>query len=193
MSDDRPPWTKEEWDKLAPEVARAMHEYIEPFCVPISMVKGDYGEGWGSGCYLRLGGRTCIVTNEHIARAVQRQPLAYQLAGIDSVFALNAEFAAKEWPLDLAMCWVPETVWTTSGHRSKAVTCEMMALVHAPAPGELLTFAGYSGDRVRFHFGALFSRGNSSTGVRSTFPTEGGQLTADFTLRLTIGPILPWT
>jgi hypothetical protein len=62
-----------------PHVVRAMNDYIQGFCTPIIRRYEDYGEACGTGSYLRLGERTFILTNEHVARERRKIQLLHQL------------------------------------------------------------------------------------------------------------------
>jgi hypothetical protein len=164
-----------------PEIARRMHEHIWPYSVPVQKHMGDFGEGWGSGGYLRFTGRIYILTNEHVARPREaNQPLSHQLAGSENVYMVSGDHLAKRWPLDLALIPVSPQAWDTPDNRSKAITPRLIALAHDPVPSELLTFAGFSGDRSDFYFGTLVTRGNSSTAREVTLPTEDSRFKSRF-------------
>jgi hypothetical protein len=144
MPDGKLLFTEEEWNAAAPEVARRMHEYVALFCAAISQHRGDHGEPWGTGSFLRLGGCTFILTNEHVASArSEAQDLVYQLGNNDDLHFVRGKHASLEWPFDVALLPVDEAVWSGSDHSSAAITPDMIAIAHDPVPTELLMFAGY--------------------------------------------------
>jgi len=70
--DDKLLFTEKEWNAAMTGVVKAMTEYLRPYRTPIYKHCDTYGEGWGSGSYLRLGDKVFILTNEHVA-AVREQ------------------------------------------------------------------------------------------------------------------------
>ena len=72
-------FTEEEWNLVAPDVARQMHEFAPSFCTAISKHLGEYGESWGTGSNLKLDGSTVIQKNEHVATAPLDSPTKHPL------------------------------------------------------------------------------------------------------------------
>jgi hypothetical protein len=165
-------FTEAEWNAEVPKVVSAMHEYLAPFLVPVTKHLGEYGEPWGSGTYLTLGGRTFILTNEHVARARRTTPLLHQLCDQEDLHEIRGDHFEFEWPLDIAVLPVAKSVWEGSDHRAKAITADMISIAHDPAPTELLTFGGFSGDRSNFLFNTLITPGTSSTAREMPLPAD---------------------
>jgi hypothetical protein len=173
MTEQEYVFSEAEWNKEVPKITRAMHEYAADFWVPISKHFGEYGEAWGTGTYLRLAERTFILTNEHVARI--RGPtkiLLHQVRGWEDMHPILGDHAALEWPLDVALLPVTKSIWDAPTHTAKAITPEMIALAHAPVETELLTFAGFSGDRSQFYFNTLYTPGTSSTAREVALPDD---------------------
>ena len=165
-------FTEEEWNQAIPEVVRAMTEYVRPFGTPVSKHHGDHGEPWGSGSYLQLGDRFFILTNQHVAAARNaEQELIHQMHGSDDLCRIVGDHAAWDWPLDLAIL-PAQNGWTQTGHQAKAIASDQIAITHDPAPTEILTFYGFSGERGGFHFGTLINQGTCSTSREITLPAD---------------------
>jgi hypothetical protein len=62
-------FTEAEWDVAIPKVVAGHDRVPEAVRTPIFRDCGDHGVGHGSGSYLKLGDRTFILTNEHVAVA----------------------------------------------------------------------------------------------------------------------------
>lgn len=165
-------FTEAEWNEEVPKVVRAMHEYVATFLVPVSKYLGEYGELWGSGTYLKLAERTFILTNEHVARVRSTTQLLHQLCDQDDLHHIRGDHLCFGWPLDIALLPVTKSIWEAPGHRAKAITADMISIAHEPAPTELLTFAGFSGDRSQFRFNTLITPGTSSTAREVPLPTD---------------------
>src|SRR5690606_35136027 len=75
-------------------------------------------------------------------------------------------------PLDLALLPVNEDLWKGEANFSRALRVDQLAVAHQPVPGEVLFFAGYSGDRSSFQFGTLFNRGTGSMSREVDLPPD---------------------
>jgi len=171
MAEGKPLFSEAEWNAEVPKVSRAMHEHLAGYCVPVSKHLGDHGELWGTGTYLRLMDRTFILTNEHVAD-IRPQGLLHQFCGADDLHPVLGNHASFGWPLDVAVLPVEKSIWETPGHQAKAITEDLISIAHEPAPTELLTFAGYSGDRSQFIFNTLITPGTSSTAREVPLPVD---------------------
>ncbi|MCC7436185.1 MAG: hypothetical protein IT363_16030 [Methanoregulaceae archaeon] len=158
-------FTEEEWNAAVPGVVKDMTAHLRPFRTAIYEHKRDadgaeYGNGWGSGSYLRLGPRVFILTNQHVAQvSAEGRTLAHQFDGQDDIRALVGNHAVIPWPLDLAVLPVDMRAWAGTGNMSNTINIDQIALAHDPAPTELLAFTGFAGQNVSFHFSTLLAQG----------------------------------
>lgn len=171
-------FTKEEWETALPQVVKEMTEYLRPYRTAVYEHKQDelgksYGDGWGSGSYLRLGTRVFILTNQHVAcvRKASRV-LAYQFDGQEDIRAIVGDHVEIGLPFDLALLPVDMNAWTDQSNKSKAIEVDQILHAHAPLPTELLTFVGFGGENVTFHFDALFAKGTCSTAHEVELPED---------------------
>jgi hypothetical protein len=170
MSEPQLLFTEAEWSTEVPKVVQAMHDYVGSFSAPISKDHGTCGELWGSGTYLKLGERTFLLTNDHVARVRPSTALIHQIAGQDDLYRISGDHMSHGWPLDIALLPVSKSVWDASTHKGKAITIDLISIAHEPAPTELLTFAGCSGERSKFLFDTLVTPGTSSTAREVALP-----------------------
>ena len=162
--------SEEEWNVLMPDVTERMHAHIAPFCVPVSKHHDDHGTAWGSGSFMKLHDRIFILTNEHVAQARNKpQQLIYPLGDDDEMHFVRGNHVGYGEPLDIAILPVDENVWAAP-HKAKAITVDLIDLVHQPVANELFMFAGFGGDRSGFHFGALIVPGTSSMSREVALP-----------------------
>lgn len=98
-----------------------------------------------------------MITNEHVVEDRKHSRYANQFHGCEDVFRLSAPGAITPHPIDVAVCEIPDAVWTLRVHQACAVPRARLAVRHNPLPGELLYFSGFPQERSRFLFGALMS------------------------------------
>ena len=165
-------FTEAEWQAAMPTVVADMTDFLAARRAPVFKDHVDHGEGWGSGSFLELGGKVFILTNEHVADArTPSQQLASQLHNQEDIWRIVGNHVQLPLPLDLALLPVPDVMWATT-HGSKAIGVEQIAIAHDPVEGELLAFSGFAGERVRFHFGTLFSEPTCSTARETALPAD---------------------
>jgi len=166
-------FTETEWNAAMPRVAAAMTAYLRQYRTAIYEHRDDYGQGWGSGSYLRLGSRIFILTNEHVAHVRARQKtLAYQFDGQIDIRRIVGDHYEYPAPLDLALLPVCMAAWSAPSNASKAIEIDQIAIGHNPVPTELLTFSGVSGSNVKFHFDTLFATGTCYTARETVLPQD---------------------
>lgn len=172
-------FTQEEWDAAVPKVVAEMIAYLRPYRTAIYEHKQDhdekteYGDGWGSGSYLRLGDQAFILTNQHVAYARKEgRTLAYQFDGQGDIRRIVGNHLEYGSPLDLALLPIDMQTWAESSHKSKAIEVEQIAFAHDPAPTELLTFTGFAGWHVSFHFDNLFAEATCYTARQIELPQD---------------------
>ncbi|POM13930.1 Uncharacterised protein [Burkholderia cepacia] len=171
-----------------------MTAYLQQYRTAVYEHIDDHGEGWGSGSYLRLGNQTFILTNEHVAQVrSDERTLAYQLKGQEDIRRIvggHIEFPA---PLDLALLPVPADVWSNTSNESRAIEIDQIALCHAPVQTELLTFSGFSGSNVAFHFDTLLASGTCSTAREAELPADDDRFASRFHFGIDYRPDLAST
>jgi hypothetical protein len=140
-------FTQEEWNAALPGVVAGMKSFLSAYRTPVFKDHGDHGEGWGSGSYIRLGGRLFVLTNQHVATVrYENQFLTHQLLNDDNLYRIVGNHAEYPWPLDLAVLPVSAAVWDAKPHGSQAINIDQIALAHDTVPSEILTFTGFSGE-----------------------------------------------
>jgi len=148
-----------DWDARSSEVLREMQAHTKQFVTPISRtLNNDEGEMHGTGVYVQIGDHKYLITNEHVASAIQLNSITHQFLGSDLVFRALNPFLTFGWPIDAAIMRVPEDVRTMETQEGAAIPEHRLALFHAPVESELLFFQGFSGEGSHFLFGNLFSR-----------------------------------
>lgn len=166
-------FTEDEWNAAVPDVVTRMHSHVTQYATAISKHHGDHGEAWGTGSYIQLGDRVFILTNDHVARARSpNQMLLHQFQGDEDMHPIIGDHIAFPLPLDLALLPVDQEKWETRPHKSKAIVLDQISLAHTPVETELLTFAGYSGERSGFYFNTLFTPGTTSTSREVPLPDD---------------------
>lgn len=171
-------FTEAEWNASIPGVVAAMTAHLRPYRTAIYEHKrdehgGEYGEGWGSGSYLRLGNQLFILTNQHVACIrTEGRMLAYQFDGQEDIRASVGDHAEFSWPLDLAVLPVDMGAWADGGNKSKPIEIEQIALAHDPVPTELVAFTGFAGQNVSFHYSTLFAEGTCYTAREIELPPD---------------------
>ncbi|MBD3774168.1 MAG: trypsin-like peptidase domain-containing protein [Rhodobacteraceae bacterium] len=179
-------FTENEWNAAIPTVVEEMTAFLRPYRAAIyehHAANGDdqeHGTGWGSGSYLNLGDKVVVLTNEHVATVRhQGRTLAHQFDGQDDVRRIVGNHLEYPDPLDLALLPVDMNAWTDPSNQSRAIEIEQVALAHDPVPGEILTFTGFAGERVTFHFGTVLAQGTCYTAREVELP-ENDQFSSRF-------------
>jgi hypothetical protein len=161
-----------------------MKEYTRPFVTPVSRVvtdaEGDYGELHGTGNYVQLSGRKYLLTNEHVAEAVERNSLGHQFLNCDDVFRATNPFLAMPHPFDVAVSAIEQAVWTHSSHNAAAIPEDKWALVHGTLKGEIVFFKGYAGTHSHFHFNHLISNATSYASQEVLLPRDDDRFDPKF-------------
>lgn len=166
-------FTQDEWDAAIPDVVKAMTDFLRPYRTPIYEDCDGYGDGWGSGAYIQLGEQVFILTNEHVSCVRDKgKILAYQFDGQDDIRRIVGNHIEYPAPIDLGLLPLNMEAWTSSTHNSKAIGLEKFAFFHSPVFGELMTFTGFSGDKVNFYFDTLCAEGTCYTAREIALPSH---------------------
>src|SRR5688572_15049846 len=94
----------ENWSAICLYVNEAMTDHIKPSITPISKVlEHDYGELEGTGYYVEIQNQKHLLTNEHVARALQTHSIAHQFYGTDIVVKCVKPMLVDPYPIDVAI------------------------------------------------------------------------------------------
>lgn len=168
---DRLLFTEAEWDSARRKVTTDMTKFLSAYRAPVFEDFGDYGRGWGSGAFIRLGNRPFLLTNEHVAVArEQKRTLIYKFLEQENLRRVIGNHLSIAAPYDVALLPIDEAAWADAKNQSRAIALDQIALAHAPVPTELLTFAGFPGAKVDFHFNTLTSKAICSTAREVPLP-----------------------
>src|SRR4051812_27918001 len=136
-------FTKEEWEAALPDVVQRMTTFLRPYRTAVYEDHGDYGEGWGSGSYIQLGGRVFILTNQHVSRIrAKRKVLTHQFDGQDDIRRILGNHVEHPAPLDLGLLPIDMQAWSDPTNCSRAINLKQISIAHSPAQTELLAFTG---------------------------------------------------
>src|ERR1700694_5483276 len=173
--------SKEEWHTFVARISNEMKEFTRKFVTPISKsTQNDHGEAWGTGNYMQIGKRRCLVTNEHVAAAAQTHILGHQFLDCEDVFKTKGTFDTFPWPLDVGVYSVDRHIWTMRKHASATIPDAKLALSHLPVDGEILFLKGFSGAPARFVFGNLLSNATSYGCQEVPVPTNDERFNSRF-------------
>jgi hypothetical protein len=170
------PAQRKQWEGLVAQVDQRMQEFTKPFVTPISRVvretDGEHGELVGTGNYIELLSGKYLLTNEHVARAMERNSLAHQFLGCDTVFQVTNAFLTFPLPFDVGLSVLDPNVWNHEEHESSAIPESKWTLAHGGADGELFFFKGYAAEGSSFHFGHLITNATSYTCQEVPLPPD---------------------
>ncbi len=177
------PERREVWNKVVAGVHEAMKEYTKPFVTPISRVMrdeqgGEYGELHGTGNYIQLSGRKHLLTNEHVAEALQRNSLGHQFFNCEDV--TTNPFLAISEPFDVAISAIEQHIWIRAQHNAAAIPEDRWALEHKTPKGEILFFKGYAAAQSRFLFNYLISNATSYAAQEVVPPKDDDRVDPKF-------------
>lgn len=148
-----------EWQRIVRETGAVLQDYFPPYITPIARVlEHDYGRLEGSGSFIESQGRRFLITNEHVASAMQTNSLSHMFNGCEHHFRVQHPFIAEEFPRDVAVSPIDDKVWNLMPHEAKVIPEARFDSSHRPVPAELLAMCGFAGENEDFHFGILFTR-----------------------------------
>jgi hypothetical protein len=189
---DVTPAQREEWERQVARVDAAMREYTKPFVTPISRVlndeKGEHGKLEGTGTYVQFSGRRFLLTNEHVAEALGKHPLAHQFLNCDDVFRTTNPFLSVSLPFDVAISSIDQAAWVHSPHNALAIYEEKWAVAHGAPKGEIFFFKGYAGEHSDFHFNHLISNATSYATQEVRLPEDDPRFDSRFHFALDYRP-----
>jgi hypothetical protein len=153
---------EEEWKKICKDTLLRMMDHVEPFITPIWKYKSEDESDFklnGSGSYFENSHGQFIVTNEHVAHYNQTNRLTHSFKGSDNILNICNPFLSQGHPIDVAISKIDTETWQNHKYQGEAIPIKRFANRHFPVEGELLFFAGFSGERSKIVFDNCFSRG----------------------------------
>jgi hypothetical protein len=180
--------TKQEWDEICERVKHEMTHHVKHFITPISKVLTDsetgeeYGNHLGSGTFIEIENIKYIITNEHVAKYINNNPLAYQYWNCDSVLRIKNNFEVLPEPVDVAVVNIEEKAWNITSHESIPIPIDRFMSKHEPVIGEMLFMIGYSGERSKFLYKTLVNPGTPYLTQEKIFTQDSGENEAHFAI-----------
>jgi hypothetical protein len=162
-----------QWDAYGESVTEKMRQHAQPFLASVFAVHSfDEGSLLASGNYLQLANKPYLLTNQHVAKALETHPLAHQLADDEYAVRLSNPFQALSDPIDVAVSRIDDARWNSEKNQKKALPVSRLAERHETADGELLFIMGFSGERSHFSpaFGTVFSTGTPYSTQEAPLP-----------------------
>jgi hypothetical protein len=157
--------TEDEWKAHARKALLGMQTFTAPFVSPISYERlDDLPRLTGTGSFIELCGRPFLLTNEHVLvdekTADPKPKLAHGLRGTDDVFRIVSGSLSAPYPIDSALCPVPNAVWGRT-HGAATIPESLITWAHVAVPREIIFFRGYAQEDSSFHFENLLSGSTS--------------------------------
>ncbi len=148
------------WNKICDVTLQSMAEHIEPFLSPIwKFDNEDNIQSHGTGSYIECGSKKFIITNEHVAKYHFDNGLTHSFHKSENILVFTNRFFSKNAPIDVAINEIENSIWEKEVCEAKAISLSRFDDKHQTVKGELLFFAGYSGQRSAVVFGNMQSRG----------------------------------
>ena len=177
--------------KIQSDTVRKMIEHVAKFTTPISkVINTNYGQHCGTGSFVEANGSIFLATNEHVVKEMNTLPLAYQTNADGRYVNLNLPALLEPEPVDFASIKIPSSQWKNEDREKESIPIEKFAMSHSPVDGEFLFIAGYSGERSKFIFGELHSRGTPYLTQETTFPANEPRAVPEYHFALHYKPDL---
>ena len=169
-----PAFNASQWAAINAATSSQMLAHVAKFMAPISKALAeDHGVHHGTGSFCEFGGKKFILTNEHVAREQATVQLAYTQHGSEAVLKILKSFYSLGPPVDVAVSHIEDAIWHTHSKGAQPIPSSRFGLQHAPADGELLFLAGYSGERSVFGYDQLNSRGTPYLTQECSYTGDG--------------------
>jgi hypothetical protein len=134
---------------------------MQPFVTPISGALADgTGIHIGTGGYIEWRRELLLLTNEHVAREVEKHSLARKCYDSPDYIHINNPFQVATAPKDLAVSPVRDR-WNAAIHSGMAFPDYRFEKKHAPRQNEILFVMGFTDEKARYSpsLEALFTIG----------------------------------
>lgn len=182
---------QQKWNEICADATKRMIGHLQPCLSPISRVLSeDEGEHLGSGAYFESNQKKFLITNEHVVKHLANNSLTHSYFQCDDILKLTKPAISEPHPVDVAISCIPESSWNMVNHSGEAIPIARFAQKHNPIKHELLFFAGYSGERARFLFSSLVTRGTPYLTQECDFPTNVDEADQDYHFALFYPPDL---
>jgi Protein of unknown function (DUF2934) len=178
-----------QWDEYGRIVTEEMREHTRPFVASIFLsLSSDEGRLLASGTYLELLDKPYLLTNWHVAKALETRSLGHQLADDEYSVRFTNPFQTYPYPLDLALSRVDLQLWNSETNQKRALPVDRFAQRHDAVTGELFFLMGFSGERSYFSpsLKYIFPTGTPYTTQECPVPPES--YLPDFHLTLHYSP-----
>jgi hypothetical protein len=185
---------KQKWKEICDETLEKMKEHVEPFITPIWKYKEENDILLhGSASYIEYANEKFIISNEHVAKANLHYHLTLSFKGNENIFNIKNHFLGEEYPIDVSITKVDNNLWIEEHMEGKAIPLERFSSKHATVDGELLFFAGFSGERSKVLFENCISRGTPFLTQECQFPTSLEEANPTFHISIPYSPELAET
>jgi len=145
-------------DHLA-AISNLMKFQMQNFVTPISGALVDKtAKHVGTGGYVEWNKTRFLLTNEHVARAINKHSLAQKFFDSQHYLRINNPFSILPAPHDLAISQIDDS-WETVIHSAMAFPHHRFATQHAPYKYEYLFIMGFTGEKSHYSpsFNTLFT------------------------------------
>jgi hypothetical protein len=174
-----------QWEQICADTVSKMAMHTQQYTTPISRALSEKeGEHLGTGSYFEIEGKKYILTNHHVAEYLTNNSLTHKFHNDDRILRLTNPVYAIQPPIDIAVSLIEDKSWNLFSHGSSAIPSNRFAKKYAPFNYELLFFVGYSGERSKFLFEHLVTRGTPYLTQECPFPggVEEGNPNLHFSL-----------
>jgi hypothetical protein len=184
---------EDNWKELCNDTLETMMVHVEPFITPIWKYKNPDQSDiklHGSGSYFENKYGQFLITNDHVAKYNKVYRLTHSFKGSENILNIKNEFIADPPPIDVAISKIENDIWLDKKCEGEALPISRFANAHCPVKGELLFFAGFSGERSKVLFENCFSRGTPFLTQECPFPDSIEQADSKFHIAIPYPPEL---
>jgi hypothetical protein len=165
--------TPEKFKEISDDTLQGMKEHVGPFLSPIWKYKFWRRKdilSHGSGTYIEKENKKFIITAEHVAKHKFCERLTHSFCGNDKILVLRNKFVCKKHPVDVAISKINNSKWQKEVSQGNSIPLNRFNQKHDATNGELLFFAGFSGERSKVLFKTVISRGTAYLTQECKFP-----------------------
>lgn len=171
-ADASEPFCPENWEAHCRRVTKDMAAHASRFSTPISLSLNydRTGKHLGTGTYHDMLGVKLLLSCAHVLNQLEKNRLAHKLLGHDRYVLMDGAIAEVAWPIDAAAASISSFARDDIRHTSGALPLTRMAMVHDPAPFELLFVYGYAYENAQFVCDELRADGTAYLCREATLP-----------------------
>lgn len=186
--------TEDRWNAILFETLEMMKEHVEPFISPIwKYIEVQDILLHGSASYIESDGEVFLMTNEHVARQIESRHLTHAFKDNSKIINIRNSFFYKAYPIDIAISEIDNDLWRQERSGAQAVALKRFAEQHKTVNGELLFFAGFSGERSRVLLENCVSRGTPFLTQECQIPSSVELANPEFHIAIPYPPELAET